>query len=40
MVHVSGLGGGDTGVLQLNVMLQVMLYPTTSYFFGYANDVP
>jgi hypothetical protein len=40
MVHVSGLGGRDTGVLQLDAMLQVMLYPTTFNFFGYANDVP
>jgi hypothetical protein len=40
MVHVSGFGGVDTGVLQLNAMLQVMLYPTISNLLGYASDVP
>jgi hypothetical protein len=40
MVHVSGFGGGDTGVSQLDAMLQVMLYPTMSNLFGYASDVP
>jgi hypothetical protein len=40
MVHVSGFGGGGTGVLQLDAMLQVMLYRTISNLFGYASDAP